>query len=169
MQKRKFIGEILLDLGYIKDYDLQNILSEQKKLKNDDKLPLIGELLIEKNIITRKQLKEALKYSLLEIINDKEVKDFIKESTINTLKTLEKEEQEEQMEKTKLSEESKMALTIRYNFLVDKMEKIKKSLMDNQNLAQTNFRKILIQNYKNELIELEKKIIMLKNDIEQFC
>ncbi|OHD05359.1 MAG: hypothetical protein A2086_16840 [Spirochaetes bacterium GWD1_27_9] len=169
MQKRKFIGEILLDLGYIKDYDLQNILSEQKKLKNDDKLPLIGELLIEKNIITRKQLKEALKHSLLEIINDKEAKDFIKESTISTLKTLEKEEQEEQMEKTKLSEESKMALTIRYNFLVDKMEKIKKSLMDNQNLAQTNFRKILIQNYKNELIELEKKIIMLKNDIEQFC
>ena len=62
IQKEKggLIGEILLALGYIKDKDLAWAVERQKDLDRKGKHKLIGQLLMDRQLITKEQLNSAL-------------------------------------------------------------------------------------------------------------
>jgi len=54
------VGEILVTLGYVKESDIVWALGLQKGLDRKGQHRLIGELLVEKGLITKEQLNQAL-------------------------------------------------------------------------------------------------------------
>ena len=60
-QKGGLIGKILVVLGYIKEPDVNLVLTIQKDLEKKGRHIRIGELLIERDLITSEQLEYALK------------------------------------------------------------------------------------------------------------
>lgn len=60
-QKGGLIGEILVVLGYIKEPDVKLVLTIQKDLEKKGRHIRIGELLVERDLITSEQLEYALK------------------------------------------------------------------------------------------------------------
>lgn len=60
-QKGGLLGEILISLTYVKKGDLDLALSLQENLEKKGEHKLLGELLMEKGLITNEQLKHALK------------------------------------------------------------------------------------------------------------
>ncbi len=163
----RLLGQILIDLRYITQEDLDNALSEQKTFSSAEK-PLLGELLVKKELISKAELIEAFKISLTEVINDEDAKGFVKEAYEITLKKL-AENIDEKYGKFKLTEEGKLALITRKNNLLAKIESIKSSLNNQDGLKVTEFRKVSTQNHKKELIDLENKLDLIGRDIRLFC
>jgi len=62
--RRRFIGEILIERGYIDRQTLNNALKRQMLLRDTGLNPKLGEILISFGKITAGQLKEALDFQL---------------------------------------------------------------------------------------------------------
>ena len=54
---QKFLGEILVEKGYLSKEKLYELLADQQKLKHNER---IGELLIQQGIVTSEQITAAL-------------------------------------------------------------------------------------------------------------
>jgi len=165
--QKKFIGEILLELGHISQADLDKALAEQKELVDNEQISLLGEILIQQKYITRAQFNEALIISLEEILNDENSKEFIKDITSHAIKNI--KSITVSLENGKLSDEGTFVLKTRLSELEGRHLLMKKKLISESQAKQTEFRIITIQNMKSQLIELETRITAIKSDIENFC
>ncbi len=164
---KKFIGEILIELGFIDEQQLKNALDVQQVMKQQGRIALLGEILIEQQSITRNQFNEALIVSLEEVVSDENTKDFIREITNHAMKNLRSLDRSTKM--GYMSEEGQFTLKTRLKELEGRLEGIKKKLHNEQSAKMTEFRVMSIQNLKNQLIDLETKISALRKDIELFC
>lgn len=163
MERNRLLGEILVDLGYLGAGDLEATLGEQ----DGEKPLLLGELLLKKGLIDERQLNQALKVSLQEVLDSSETDEVIRDSTLSSMAVLNR--QFEQGSPGKLSEEGKLALLIRVEEYRSRMERLKNNIRKSLTLKLTRFRRMAIQSSKNQLIEVQVKIKKLENDINNFC
>lgn len=157
-------GEILLELGYINQHQLDMALKEQEyNLKTVEYSEPIGNILLRNGIIDEdKHLKSMIEYfKRLSVANEEP--SYVRETAKVALKAIESTSSDE-----KLSEESKITLLKKIHEYEEKIAQFEKSI---GTLSKLEPKKVIVETIDKENKEIQNlisRIEILKKDIEKF-
>ncbi|HOK41236.1 MAG TPA: hypothetical protein PLD27_09400 [bacterium] len=168
----KYLGEILIELGFIEKDDLNDALKEQEYLKEKNISILIGELLIQRGLITEEQLNAALEIFFSNLVNNPDTEPFLKSTANLALETIKGKnsgiEKTVKKQKAQLSSEGKYAIVYRINLLNERMQKYYKSIERLKQMKNEKITTMGIKNYEKQINDIKEKIKLLKEDLENF-
>ena len=157
-------GEILLELGYVNQQQLDVALKEQEyNLKTVEYSEPLGNILLRNGIINEDQHVQALLNYFKQLADDLEQPSYVRETAKVALKAMETKSGDE-----KLSVESKITLLKKIHEYEEKIVQFEKSINTLSKLEQKRVIVETIEKENKEIQSLIKKIEILKKDIEKF-
>jgi hypothetical protein len=157
-------GEILLDMGFVSQEQLEVSLKEQEySLKTVQYSEPLGNILLRNGIITEEQHEKALLRYFQQLANDMEQPAYVRETAKVATHAFESKSGGE-----KLSEESKITLLKKIHEHEEKIAQFEKSISTLSKLEQKRVIVETIEKENREIQSLIHKIEVLKQDIEKF-
>ena len=158
-------GEVLIELGFITQEQLDIALKEQEyNLQTIQYSEPIGNILLRNGVITEKQHDQALLEYFKRLSQDETQPAYVKETAKVACKAMMIKETE-----GKLSEESKLALLKKIHEYEEKIAQYEKSI---NTLSKLEPKKVILETIEKENKEIQnliKKIEIIKKDVEKFC
>lgn len=157
-------GEILLDMGFISQEQLEVSLKEQEySLKTVNYSEPLGNILLRNGIITDDQHEQALLRYFQQLADDNDQPSYVRETAKVAVKAFASKSGGE-----KLSEESKITLLKKIHEYEEKIVQFEKSITTLSKLEQKRVIVETIEKENREIQSLIRKIEVLKQDIEKF-